>query len=280
MRTLRPLAAVAVTLAVALGAAGCGSASKKATSGNATSKPTVAGAATVKTISAGKLTVCSDIPYAPFEYEDAGGKLVGIDIDLDRAMAARLGLEPVFKDTDFDGIFAALAAGQCDMISSAVSITEERKANNDFTEPYFAIKQSVLVRKDDAAKYKTLESLAGKTIGVQSETTGEAYAKAHLPAGAKLKSFTGADEMFTALKAGQVDALLQDLPVNAYNAKTSGATAVTVTLPSDPESYGFVVKKGNTALRDALDKALAALRADGTYDKVLKKYLGDDAPTS
>ena len=230
-------------------------------------------AAGVSTIKSGTLTVCSDIPYAPFEYEE-GGDTVGIDIDLVRGIANELDLEVAVKDTDFDGIFAALAAGQCDLIASSVSITDERKANNEFTQGYYEIQQSLLVRKADKDKYKSLDDLKGKVIGVQSETTGEAYANDNLPEGASIKSFTGVDELFQALRANQIEAVLQDLPINAYNAEKTGETAVAAKLPSDPEQYGFVIKKGNTALRDAVDKALADLKSSGRHKEILEKYLG------
>jgi polar amino acid transport system substrate-binding protein len=227
----------------------------------------------LSTVQKGTLTVCSDIPYAPFEFEE-GGKQVGIDVDLVTAIAAELDLKVAIKDTDFDGIFAALAAGQCDMVASSVSITDERKANNEFTQGYYEIQQSLLVRKADADRYKSLADLAGRTVGVQSGTTGEAYLRARLPARASARSFTGADELFTALKAGQIDGILQDLPVNAYHAEKSGDTAVSARLPSDVEQYGFVIKKGNIALRDAADRALTELKSSGRHAEILKKYLG------
>jgi polar amino acid transport system substrate-binding protein len=230
-------------------------------------------AANLPTVRRGTLTVCSDIPYAPFEFED-GGSQVGIDLDLMRGVADQLGLQAAIKDTDFDGIFAALAAGQCDVIASAVSITDERKQNNEFTQGYFEIRQSLLVRKEDASRYKGIPDLRGRTIGVQSETTGEAFAKANAPSDVIVKSFTGADEMFTALRARQIDGIVQDFPVNAHNARETGETVVAATLASQPEQYGFVVKKGNTRLRDAIDGALTSLRREGRYDEILKKYLG------
>ena len=266
--------ALLLVLALAVTAAGCGDDDEEdGESGSGSASATTE----VDTIESGVLTVCSDIPYAPFEYEDESGEIIGVDIDLMRAIADQLGLDLEVKDTDFDGIFAALAADQCDVIASSVSITDERKENNEFTQGYFEIQQSVLVRIDEVETYKALEDLAGKTIAVQSETTGEAYAQENKPDGAKVTSFTGADEMFTALKAGQVDAVLQDFPINAYHAETSGDTEVAFTLDSDPEQYGFVIKKGNTELRDAIDDALSALRDDGTYDDVLEKHLGEGA---
>jgi len=224
------------------------------------------------TASQGTLTVCSDIPYAPFEFEE-NGRAVGIDIELMTAVAEGLDLRVSFKDTDFDGIFAALAAGQCDVVASSVSITEERLRNNEFTSGYYEIRQSILVRKADVERYASLESLRGRTIGVQAGTTGEGYAQANAT-GSTVRSFTGADELFTALRANQVDAVLQDLPVNAYHAQTSGETAVSARLASEAEQLGFVVKKGNTRLRDDINAELEELAASGKRDEILRKYLG------
>ena len=255
--------AVAGVIVAALMVAGCGGDSDDSASGP-------------RTIESGTLTVCSDLPYPPFEFEE-GGKPVGIDMDLMTAIADDLKLKTAVKDTDFDGIFAALAAGQCDVIASSVSITDERRASNEFTQGYFEIRQSLLVRKADAERYKSLADLRGRTIGVQSETTGEAYAQL-AATGVTIRSFTGADELFTALRASQVDGVLQDFPVNAYNAEKSGDTVIAARLPSEPEQYGFVIKKGNLELRDAVDGALSRIRSSGRYAEILRRYLGDAAP--
>lgn len=255
--------AVAGVIVAALMVAGCGGDSDDSASG-------------LRTIESGTLTVCSDLPYPPFEFEE-GGKPVGIDMDLMTAVADDLKLKAAVKDTDFDGIFAALAAGQCDVIASSVSITDERRASNEFSQGYFEIRQSLLVRKADAERYKSLADLRGRTIGVQSETTGEAYAQS-AATGVTIRSFTGADELFTALRAGQVDGVLQDFPVNAYNAEKSGDTVIAARLPSEPEQYGFVIKKGNLELRDAVDGALSRIRSSGRYAEILRRYLGDAAP--
>jgi polar amino acid transport system substrate-binding protein len=238
-------------------------------------------AADLDLVEDGKLTVCSDIPYAPFEFEE-GGELKGVDIDLMKAVADKLGLEAEFRDTDFDGIFAALAAGNCDVIASSVSITDEREEENDFTEGYFEINQSMLVRKGEESTLKDFASLKGKTIGVQSETTGAEFAMEEAEkVDAEVKEFTGADELFTALKAKQVDAVVQDFPINAYHAENTGETVVSATFEADePEQYGFVVKQGNADLLEAIDKALEELKDDGTYEDILDAYLGDEAGES
>ncbi len=268
----------AVLVAAGLVLAGCGSSEDGETGGAEHGAGQHAGLTTIKE---GTLTVCSDIPYAPFEFEE-GGQLKGIDIDLVKAIAGKLDLEADFRDTDFDGIFAALAAGNCDMIASSVSITEERKKENNFSDGYFQINQSLLVRKEDASSYTDFASLKGRTIGVQSETTGAEFATEQAAtAGVEVKEFTGADELFTALKAKQIDGVVQDFPINSYNAETAGDTVVSrVFTETEKEEYGFVIPKKSTALLEAVNGALGELRTDGTYDKVLKQYLGEKATSS
>lgn len=256
----------------------CGSESNTESKSVPADDPKAQETAKFSTVEDGKLTVCSDIPYAPFEYEE-NGEVKGIDIDLMKAIAEKLDLEADFRDTDFDGIFAALASGNCDLIASSVSITDERKEQNNFSEGYFTISQSLLVRKDDATKYTDFPSLKGRTIGVQSETTGAEFATAEAAkAGVEVKEFTGADELFTALKAKQIDGVVQDFPINSYNAETTGDTAVSkIFEANEPEQYGFAIPKKNKVLLERLDEALAELRSDGTYEAILKEYLGAQA---
>ena len=231
--------------------------------------------AVVDVVKEGKLTVCSDIPYPPFEFEEEG-KLQGVDIDLMKEIASHAGLEADFRDTDFDGIFAALAPNNCDVIASSVSITDERKKNNEFSEPYYEINQSLLVRKDDAAAVKDLPDLKGKVVGVQSETTGQEFAESQAQsAGYTVKEFTGADELITALRSGQVDGVVQDFPVNAYFAKKGGELALAKKFEGEGEEYGFVIRKGNTELVSVINEALEHLRDEGTFDKILSRYIAE-----
>jgi polar amino acid transport system substrate-binding protein len=264
-----------IALVVAGVVLGACSDKKSDTSGAGDNVATVDKGKALSTVSKGKLTVCSDMPYAPFEYEE-NGQARGIDVDLVKAIAGRLSITADFRDTDFDAIFAALKKGDCDIIASSVSITDERKKQNDFSDGYFKIHQSLLVRKGEETKYKDLPDLKGKTIGVQSETTGAAYAK-DKATGASIREFTGADELFTALKAGQVDAVLQDEPVNAYNAKTTGETVIAKVFSDQEEQYGFVIPKGKTALKDAINQGLKDIRSDDSYRTILTNYLGTTA---
>ncbi len=280
--TSHPFRLLALLVALGLAFAGCGDSDDGADAGaGAGGSATSGSAADIEDpVDEGKLTACSDIPYAPFEFED-DGDLKGVDIDLVKAMAKELGLTAEFRDTDFDGIFASLAAGNCDIIASSVSITDERKKENNFTAGYFEINQSMLVRKADASTFKDFASLKGKTIGVQSETTGAEFATTEAKkAGAEIKEFTGADELFTALKAKQIDAVVQDFPINAYNADTTGDSVVSAVFEADePEQYGLVVPKNKPKLLAALDDALVALLDNGEYKKIMSEYLGDDAGT-
>lgn len=228
----------------------------------------------VTLVNDGQLTVCSDMPYKPFEFEE-DGETTGFDYDVVSAMGEQLGVEVEFVTTPFDSIIPALAAGNCDMIASAMTITDERAQQVDFTDPYFDADQSLLVLKENEDTYATLDDLAGKTIGVQVETTGATYAAENTPEGATIKEFQTGDEMFPALISGDIDAALQDLPVNAYRATTApDQFVVTQTFPTG-EQYGFAVAKGSTDLLAALNAALAAARSDGTYDAAYATWFGE-----
>lgn len=264
----------AVAVVAALAFAGCSS-DDNAKSTNDTKAPkaeiSLGGAKLVKD---GQLTVCSDMPYKPFEFEE-GGKTTGFDYQLVSAMGKKVGLTTEFVTTPFDSIIPALAAGNCDMIASAMTITDERAEKVLFTEPYFDADQSLLVLKENADKYKTLADLKGKTIGVQVETTGATYAEENKPEGATIKSFQTGDEIFPALIADEVQAALQDLPVNAYRAKTAPDQFVVTETFATGEQYGFAVAKDAEALHTALDKALASVRDDGQYDAIYASWFGE-----
>lgn len=241
-----------------------------------TTSTTEAAAPDLELVTDGTLTVCSDTPYEPFEFTDEDGVDTGYDIDLLRAVAdgADLGLEVL--DLPFDGILGALAAGQCDVVASAVTITDERAEQVDFSQPYFDADQSLLVRADEVTTYASLADLAGKTIGVQAGTTGEAYANDNKPDGATVKSFEDADGLFGAITSGDIDAVLQDFPVNAYRATQDDAFAVTESFPTG-EQYGFAVEKGNAGVLALIDDGLDALRDSGEFDRIFSVYFGEPA---
>lgn len=259
--------------ALALAAGACGDDDASGPSDTAASYTPATGA-DLATVQPGKLTACTDVPHAPFELE-ADGQLDGIDIELVRAVGGRLSLEAQFEEVDAGSLFTALGAGRCDLVASSVAITEERLETLDFSVAYFEVHQSLLVRRADEARYGDLDKLEGRTIGVQSGTTGAAYARAKA-AGSTIREFAGADELHGALGAGEVDAALHDQPVNAYNARTTGATVVAkVFTESEPEQYGFAMKKGSAGLKQAVDSALEQVKSDDTYPTILGRFLGD-----
>jgi polar amino acid transport system substrate-binding protein len=158
------------------------------------------------------------------------------------------------------------------MVASAMTITEEREANLDFTDGYYESEQSLMVPA--GSDIASIEDLDGKSVGVQQGTTGKSYTEENAPEGAEILSFPGDAEMFSAIKAGQVDALLQDLPVNVEHAK-DGEYEIVEKYSTD-EEYGFAVKQDNTALLEAINDQLAELRDNGTYDEIYNKYFSTE----
>lgn len=220
---------------------------------------------------AGPLTVCSDIPYPPFEFEDASSELgySGFDIELIAAIGAELGRDVEIVVTGFDALTSgtAMAAGTCELAISAMTITPERDEQIDFSDPYYEADQSLLVPNGSAIT-SIADLVAGVVVGVQTGTTGELYANDNVP-GAEIRAFEGGGDLLTALSAGQIDAVIQDLPVNVEEA-AKGATTVVETYPTG-EFYGIAFEEGSDLVGPVND-ALATLREDGTYDALYAKY--------
>ncbi len=263
-RTTRVLAALA---ALSLTVAACGGSDNDSTS--------EAQSGDLTTVEAGKLTVCTDAPYEPFEYQDEDGNWTGFDMDIMTKIAEANDLELNVSVQTFDGILLKLAAKECDVVASSVTITAERAESVDFSDGYFDSYQSLLVRNDDAATLNSLASLDGKKVGVQASTTGEAFAKENAT-GAKIQSYEDASAMFLALDSGDIDAVLQDFPINASRAVKQGTSTVSAkfTEGQEAEQYGFAVEKGNSALLTVINDALTDFRADGTYETIFAKYFG------
>lgn len=278
--TRRSIQLLVVAILFALGGCSPGP-DKAATTGSGTAPPAGAGeradpAEGARLVARGKLTVCSDIPYAPFEFTEKGhGEvLTGFDVELVRALAERLGLTAEFRSTPFDAIIPALAAGNCDLVASATTITEARRGKVAFTEPYFDADQSLLLRAADKDRYRGLADLEDRRIGVQSGTTGERYARTHAPEGSVVKAFPGAEDLFGALVSGDIDAVLQDFPVNQYRALGAGGQFEVTETFKTGEQYGFAVAKDNGALVAALDRALAEVRESGRYQAIYQRWFG------
>jgi polar amino acid transport system substrate-binding protein len=266
-RTTRLLASLA---AFSFVVASCG--------GSSSSSDTTSAAAATRSLKftpvvEGKLTVCSDAPYEPFEFQNPDKSWTGFDMDIMSAIAKRYGLTLDVTVQPFDGIWLAPKAGTCDVVASSLTITPERAANAAFSDGYFDSFQSLLVRTADKDTLNTLASLAGKNVAVQTGTTGEEYAKKNAP-GAKIQSFDDAAAMFLALESKQVDAVLQDFPINAFRATKMGTSVVSIKFDTESEKYGFAASQDNTELVKAINESLTEFRKDGVYDGIYKKYFG------
>jgi polar amino acid transport system substrate-binding protein len=215
--------------------------------------------------------VCSDVPYAPFEDFDTSSPtgFKGFDVDIVSKIAAGLKLKLVIKKSAFDPLQSGLTlnSGQCDLAASAMTITADRAKHIAFSDGYYDSEQSLLVPV--GSSIKTIADLNGKRVGVQQGTTGKTYAQEHAK-GAKIVSFPSDAEMYAAIKAGQVDALLQDLPVNLAHA--TGGKFTLVEKYNTGEKYGFAMKKTNLSLVAAVNKQLQALRSSGDYQTLFNKY--------
>lgn len=214
--------------------------------------------------------------FAPFEFVDSATReYVGFDMDLIREIGKRAGMDVKIVNMGFDGLIPAVLTGTIDLAVSGITITEERKKRVDFCEPYYQAGQSVMVRSRDLGKFKSLDDLAGKTVAVQIGTTGAEVAKGIKDA--KIKSFNNSAEAFLDLKQLGCDAVIIDRPVIGYflvKNKRAAKGLAQQTMELDTEFFGFVAKKGNKALTDKINATLKAMREDGSYDRIYKKWFG------
>jgi polar amino acid transport system substrate-binding protein len=285
---VRKFTIVTVAAALIASAAACGSSAKSGSSGGTTTAPAGSAALFSKlpaSIQASKqIKVGSDIEYAPIEFFKVGTQQTqGVDYDLGQALGQKLGVKVTFiDDTDFAGIIGALQAGRFDIIMSAMNDTAARRAKGaDFID-YFTAGTSILVQKGNPKGIKTLDDLCGQTVAVQKGTVQDTDLLT--PQVAKCKStakplnvlrFEKDTDALQQVKNGRAIANLEDFPVAAYNARTSGGgnDFEAVDVPGiGPGDYGIAVLKSNTTLRDAVQAALKAVIADGTYDQILAKW--------
>jgi polar amino acid transport system substrate-binding protein len=230
------------------------------------------------------VVVGTDAAYAPFESQNEKGEIVGFDIEVVQAIASKAGFEVKFVNTPWEGIFNALGQGDRDMVVSAVTITEERKQTMDFSHPYFDAQQLIAVKEDSkVARFADLKKLK---VGVQTGTTGdEAVTQLLGKTSTNIRRFESTPLALKELESGGVDAVVADNGVVVhYVANNPGGKFKTVADPEFvPEQYGIALKKGNAELLDKVNQGLAAIRADGTYDRIYAKYFGQapkaaDAP--
>jgi len=222
--------------------------------------------------------VGTDAAYAPFESQNEKGEIVGFDIEVVSAIAKKAGIEVKFTNTPWEGIFNTLAQGDRDLLVSAITITDERKQTMDFAGPYFDAQQLIAVKK--TSKISKFDDLKKLKVGVQTGTTGdEVVSKLQGKTSTNIKRFESTPLALKELEAGGVDAVVADngVVINyvANNADSKFKTVADKAFA--PEQYGIAVKKGNTELLEKLNKGLADIKADGTYDQIFAKYFGAPA---
>lgn len=269
------VAVLAAGLALALTACGDDNGDDDSTGGENGDE---ASAEDLNLISEGTLTVCSDLPYAVFEFEDpdAPSGYSGFDIDLMQEMADRLDLELEVVVTSFDAIESgtAMAADQCDLAASAMTITEERAENIAFSDPYFETGQSLLVPTGSEAT--ALEDFGGLTLGVQGATTGEEYAEENAPEGTEIVGMPDDPTLRQAIEAGSIDGILQDFDTNLTITDELEGYEIAEVYDTG-EEYGFGMRvEGKEALLEQVNALLTEMREDGTYDEIHSEYFSAD----
>ncbi|MFS2222324.1 transporter substrate-binding domain-containing protein [Pantoea sp. B65] len=214
--------------------------------------------------------VAIDPTFPPMEYIQDGNR-VGFDIDIASALAAKLGRPLEYTDMDFKAMVPSVLAGRSDIILSAIYITDERKKVVDFTDPYFSAGLVILVNKDNTS-IKSPADLAGKRVAVQVGTKSVSLLSSQYPT-ARLIEVEKNEEMFNSLSSGRADAVVTGKPAALLYAKTRGTSKV-LAEPLTREDYGIAVSKRQPELRAALNQALQAIRADGTWQRVNQKWFG------
>ncbi|KAF5081172.1 ABC transporter substrate-binding protein [Acetobacterium wieringae] len=255
-------ALVAIVLGAALLLTGCGS---KSTSN-------------VDPLADGVLTAGTNDMYLPLEFRDENNELVGFDIDLGQALADELGVEIKWVPTAWDGIFNGLNANQYDIVLSGTSITEERLSGFNMTDPYLA-NGIVIVSRKDATPAKTPKDLAGKTVGVQIETTAD-YAAEALKTQENVEytvnKYDAMLDAFAALEGKQIDNIMTDISVaQFYTTLKPDVYAISSDVLSN-EPIGITVRKADTAFNEQLNTALDTLRENGKLTELSMKWFGQD----
>ena len=222
-----------------------------------------------------KLVVATNPEWPPMEFLDDNKNIIGYDVDMFKAVAAEAGMEAEFKMTAWDGIFAGIAAGNYDVIASAVTITPERQRAFAFTVPYYDVQQIVVLRKGDSAA--GFADLKGKVIGGQIGTTGIFVAQKS-GVDMTIREYDNVGLAMQDLLNSRIDAVVCDSPVALYyaNQKEGFSDQLTVAFRTEAtESFGFVVSKNRKDLVERLNKGIEAVRAKGIEAEIIRKWMGE-----
>ncbi len=248
------MAAFAAAMVTVVALAGCGAKATESTSGTGET-----------------LVVGTNAAFPPFEYVGDDGNPDGFDIALIKAIGEKTGMEVQIQDMEFDSLVSSIG-GKIDVAIAGMTVTEERMKTVDFSDSYYEAVQDVIVPKGSAIA--TADDLKGLKVGVQLGTTGEFIAEDI--EGAEISAYNKAVDAVNDLNNGRVDCVIVDKnPAEVFGAQFSDKVDV---LPGtqfdfEPENYAIALPKGNTELADRINNALKELKADGTYDSLVKKYI-------
>jgi len=222
---------------------------------------------------AGALRIGTEGTYAPFTFHDASGELVGFDVEIGRAIAEHIGVEPQFVEGPWDGLIAGIDANRYDVVINQVGINAERQAKYDFSEPYIASK-AVLVVREDNTDITSFEDLSGKR---SAQTLTSNFGKLAQEYGAELVPTEGFDQSIALVTQGRADATINDsLSFYDFKKQQPDAEVKIVAEAEDADFSGVLLAKNRPELLAAINAALEEIKADGTYAEISQKYFGED----
>ena len=258
-----------------LSLAGCSSNTSASTASSTAASASAAAANKLETIqSNGKLVIALEGSWQPWSFHDESDTLVGYDVEVSRAIAEKLGVEPEYVESDWDSLFAGLDAGRYDLVCNGVEVTEERAKTYDFTTPYGYIHTALAVRKDND-DIKSFDDLAGKTTANSLASTYMELAESY---GATVQGIDTLEETIQLLTAGRIDATLNaNVSFYDYLNVHPDADFKLVAQTEDASHVAIpIVKSDDSSFLDALNSAIDELRADGTLKELGEKYFGQD----
>lgn len=271
----RQLIALVTTAVLAATLSACGNSGGSSPSPGASDATGTAGGLTLQQVKdAGVLKIGTEGTYKPFSFHEGGtGPLTGFDVEIATAVAGKLGVEPKFEETQWDGIFAGLQAGRFDTIFNQVSITPERTGKYLFSTPY-TVSTGVIVTKADNTDINSFADLKGKTTAQSLTSNWNTMAK---DAGANVQAVEGWAQAVTLVKQGRVDATINDKLTYLDSQQTKNDPGIKIAVETtDKSESAAAFRNGSEDLVKAVDTALADLRADGTLAKISEKYFGAD----